>query len=289
MQRTDTDIDLRLRGRTFVVGVGVQKAGTTWLYEYLATHPDVCMSEKKEMHYFDVRFDARPSQLADQTLRRLQRRLNRLFDKVGESGKVEYTERIKELLDLARVQYDDEGYAGYFARRVGDHKLFGEITPAYALIGEEGFTYMRNLFPRRKVIYLMRDPVDRHYSMMRMQEEKRERPGMAIRDFITGLDESFNSRTADYPTHIQALRSVFPEEDLFFGFYETLFTEAEVRRLCAFLDIPFRPANYDERVNTSSTKSALDESLIAQARERLAPVYDYCRKTFPDLPASWRA
>jgi hypothetical protein len=33
--------------------IGAQKAGTTWLYEKLRTHSEVCMAEPKEVHYFD--------------------------------------------------------------------------------------------------------------------------------------------------------------------------------------------------------------------------------------------
>ena len=32
---------------------GVQKGGTTALYQYLRIHPNICMADKKEVHYFD--------------------------------------------------------------------------------------------------------------------------------------------------------------------------------------------------------------------------------------------
>ena len=34
------------------IGVGVNKCGTTWLYQQLAAHPEVCVSKQKETHYF---------------------------------------------------------------------------------------------------------------------------------------------------------------------------------------------------------------------------------------------
>lgn len=40
------------------LGIGAQKAGTTWLHQLLASHPDVYMPKKrKEVHYFDWHFD----------------------------------------------------------------------------------------------------------------------------------------------------------------------------------------------------------------------------------------
>jgi len=35
------------------IGIGAQKAGTTWLANHLAKHPSICMSEPKEINYFN--------------------------------------------------------------------------------------------------------------------------------------------------------------------------------------------------------------------------------------------
>jgi hypothetical protein len=40
------------------LGIAAPKAGTTWLYELLDSHPDVVMSTpRKEVHYFDLHFE----------------------------------------------------------------------------------------------------------------------------------------------------------------------------------------------------------------------------------------
>ena len=43
-----------LDSKIFILGVGAQRAGTSWLNSYLSSHPCVCMSEIKELHYFDA-------------------------------------------------------------------------------------------------------------------------------------------------------------------------------------------------------------------------------------------
>ena len=43
-----------LEGRTHLVGIGAQKAGTTWLARYLEHHPEAYVSPIKELHYFDA-------------------------------------------------------------------------------------------------------------------------------------------------------------------------------------------------------------------------------------------
>ena len=35
------------------IGIGAPKSGTTWLSECLREHPRVCMSEPKEIHFFN--------------------------------------------------------------------------------------------------------------------------------------------------------------------------------------------------------------------------------------------
>ena len=43
-----------LSDKTFLLGIGAQKAGTSWLYEYLARRDEIFMSPIKEMHVFDI-------------------------------------------------------------------------------------------------------------------------------------------------------------------------------------------------------------------------------------------
>ena len=35
------------------LGIGAQKAGTTWLYKKLVQHPEIWIPPKKELHFFD--------------------------------------------------------------------------------------------------------------------------------------------------------------------------------------------------------------------------------------------
>ncbi len=39
------------------LGIGAQRAGTTWLYHCLKDHPQIGVSQEKELHFFDSGFD----------------------------------------------------------------------------------------------------------------------------------------------------------------------------------------------------------------------------------------
>jgi hypothetical protein len=45
-----------MRGPNFL-GIGAQRAGTTWLYENLRTHPDIFLPKKKELRYFNFEYE----------------------------------------------------------------------------------------------------------------------------------------------------------------------------------------------------------------------------------------
>lgn len=39
-----------------LVCIGAQRSGTTWLHECCATHPEICTSPIKKLHYFDAQY-----------------------------------------------------------------------------------------------------------------------------------------------------------------------------------------------------------------------------------------
>src|SRR3954467_10778491 len=47
-----------LRGLPSVLIIGTQKGGTTSLFNYVAEHPDVLQPIGKEVHYFDLHYEA---------------------------------------------------------------------------------------------------------------------------------------------------------------------------------------------------------------------------------------
>jgi Sulfotransferase domain len=36
------------------LGIGAQKAGTTWIYQHLSQHPQICFPAGKEIHFWDI-------------------------------------------------------------------------------------------------------------------------------------------------------------------------------------------------------------------------------------------
>ena len=156
-----------IKDKTFILGIGAQKAGTTWLYDYFRSHDKVFVSGMKEIHYFDQIY--RPdlcSYFGGQFAASLARQLATLLDE----NQLEERPDIVDLID--RVRMNDEGasaYVDFFQKRVPqDVNFFSEITPSYSLLREDGWQAIKELFPEIKIIFLMRDPIDRYHSALRM-------------------------------------------------------------------------------------------------------------------------
>lgn len=279
----------RLRGKTFVLGIGAQKAGTTWLHDYLNSRDDVYMSPIKELHYFDILY--RPDLCAplDRRFRRdLAIKLHNL--KVGE--RIAERPDIIDLMDRLRMDYRKDAYLEFFCTRAPENaKVVGELTPSYSLIGEGGFRAIRDMFReagiRLKLVYLMRDPVERFYSALRMFEHL-NKPFSAERSFFEYLSRPEFYERGLYHVTIRNLRASLPSADVFFGFYETLFSDSEIGRLCSFLGIDSSVKGDFTSKRNESPPGSITKDMRTAARDRFAEVYEFCRAEFGNtLPSSW--
>lgn len=280
-----------LKSKVFVLGVGAQRSGTSWLYTYLASHPSVCMSEIKEIHYFDALWSE------NQKLRYQNKfafALQRLTSGINAAGQqlspLAKAQRVQTLTDrLAMFEGGDQAYIDYFIRRVAPyHTHFGEITPAYSLLPVESFRHIQSLFSNIKVIFLMRDPLRRIYSALRKRDVLNKEN--ANEAFSAALSDPRMVDRTRYDITIANLRAVFPIESLFFGFYESLFCDASIRSLCEFLGLAFESGNYEQYVNTSTGQefASLTADQIEAGRSAFAQTYAFCRREFGNtVPASW--
>jgi sulfotransferase family protein len=160
------------------LGIGVQKGGTTWLYRNLVRHPDVWLPFIKEVHFFDRRFlgaegskkgrRARRDFQTHPLVRKIRQRIRKLRDgriasDFGNDAEISYLTR---LIDR-NFFMTEEWYDFLFSPAPAGRKT-GEITPYYCAIGEAGIAALKLRFPAAKLIYLIRDPVDRALSCLRM-------------------------------------------------------------------------------------------------------------------------
>jgi len=277
--------------KTFLLGVGCQKGGTSWLYDYLAGSPQFAQGYRKEYHIFDS-VDL-PSE--ENTRRRLLRSAaKRAVDpKPGDWRAATAVNRLSMFLD-------DRFYFDYFTgllHRSPEICLAADVTPAYGMLGPERFARIRDGFARRDIttlpVFLMRDPVERIWSQMRMHARLypgHEAARTESAEFVLAHYASppYARRTA-YNETIEALDSVFSPGEIYYGFYERLFTDAEVGRLCELAGIDFVVPGFDKRVHSSPKTADLPEDTMRKVAEHYRAVYLAVAERFPDvsLPELW--
>ncbi|USR41529.1 sulfotransferase [Ectopseudomonas hydrolytica] len=262
--------------KVFLLGVGAQKSGTTWLHSYLSGHPQANMGAAKEYHVFDA------LHVADEGIRRkfLQRRINQLLQGV---------ERLKPIDRLvAGFLGDTQRYYDYFTALLEQDAInvTGDITPSYSALPVSALIEIRDEFARRgirvRVILLMRDPVERCISAV---QHVLRQPGESYTgrchfggDGETVLRELYASPAfvmrGRYDQTLERLEQVFDPEDIGLFFYETLFKEATTKQVCNFLGLSLMPAKYELRVNASSNEITVGQALRSEVQRFYRPVYE---------------
>lgn len=261
--------------KQFLLGVGAQKAGTTWLYSYLAASSNVATNNIKEHHIWDIVHDV-PS-LASHRVSKAQ--------SDTDPGK-----RVRFILQQSPDKYFD-----YFCHLLNlpGKDVTCDITPAYAGLGRTVLRSIHDGFAARgveaKAIFLMRDPVERCLSSARMRNRNTSAGRVEITDDEVVAHASLEAvevRTR-YDRTLAELSAGFVSEKTYVGFYEDMFAPEQVERLSAFCGVPVRPALTANRVNASAPGRTLGDRAARQIAMHYRPVYEAVAAAYPQAMSLW--
>jgi hypothetical protein len=176
------------------------KTGSTWLAANLRSHPDTFIPKIKEVKYFGRYFR----------------------------------------------WMDFNWYLEQFAPGAG--RVKGEASPSYAILPVERIRLIRSLMPGVKLLFLMRDPVSRAWSHAKHNYRYREAnfstgagplEGVSDAKWYANFAHEWTATSGDYLGQLRRWLSVFPREQMFIGFYESIAArpEALLREVFAFLGV----------------------------------------------------
>ena len=217
------------------LGIGAQRAGTTWLTVNLRQHPDIWMPYRKELHYFD-RSPAysSPSHLAC---------ANPLFRLVGwqsqhrhyrqqlQEGFFQNMKRFDQPYTLQELRWNLKYYFGWYGDRwyaslfeQGKDRVKGEITPAYSLLEPADVEHISKIMPAVKIIFLLRNPIDRICSSLiyRLQFKQKglQLSSLSLAEIEQRVNQAGNESRTDYLNTLSLWQQYFPKHQFFIGFYE---------------------------------------------------------------------
>ncbi|MGG7567235.1 hypothetical protein ACQ5SO_13875 [Rhodovulum sp. DZ06] len=268
--------------KTFLLGIGHQKCGTSWLYSYLEQMPKFNGGFTKEYHIWDA------LDVDEQKWNRPRPRMSHNF------GMWRASRHGRRRRMMCRPGYYFDYFNGLYRGRA---RLTADVTPSYSGLGAERLAFIKRGFAARgvkvKAVILVREPLSRIKSAVRFNLDRGNRV-----EGVQSDDGSFEEALAGYyrsphcslrtryDATIRTARKVFDEDDLHIGVYETMFTPQEVARVSDVLGVTAAPDYADVVVNKTRNRVE-DTELDREIRSYYAPVYDYCRKVVPQTRDAW--
>src|SRR5580700_360168 len=228
--------------------IGAQKSGTSWLHQMLKQHPDVWLPHTKEIHYFDVihgdggsynRAQKDPMRAA--TMAKSLTAIKWIAQsKLTSKDKME---RIYSTSLLGLREMTDEWYGRIF-ERVPAALLCGDITPSYAILPDAGIEHILRLRPGTKIIFVIRDPIDRGWSEVRMVQKVAGAADVAAVPWHVASDR-FYARS-DYVATIERFRKFIPESDFLLLYFDDIALQPKefLTKVCQFLGLDATRAQF---------------------------------------------
>lgn len=188
--------------------IGAQKAGTSWLAQMLGQHPQVWIPPFKEVQYFNHLFipdhrrwigwhyRQKPQEIRDRHARRaipVPPELDAYLNGITR-GKMFHNQWYKRVFAPAP--------AGAIPM---------DFTPEYSTLPDQGVDHMARFLPRARVIYLIRHPVDRAISQLRMNLQREGRRPRTLADWMAAIDDPVLYDRGDYASYLPRWQARFPD------------------------------------------------------------------------------
>lgn len=259
------------------MSVGAMKAGTTWLYEQLRRHPEIFFTPEKEIHYF-----ANMSGIENQLNHRNRLlKFKLILEKYG-AGNPSYILANLNLIDwyltYAKVkQVDDDWYEALF--RESNGRICADFSNLYCQMESSDWGRVRLIAKNIKVIYTLRNPIDRvwsHYKFhLKWIGKESEALSLGVDEFENIIDKNHFWINARYAKNFTNLKNALNANELMLLYFED-FRKSPVEMLeqvCDFLGVGKVPeSDQDLSKKINKTKDyKMPDAWRAIVSEKLRP------------------
>jgi hypothetical protein len=258
------------------IGIGATKAGTTWLFDRLRDLNQFRLTPIKELHYFDRDKHYYMSPMTVQTTKFKDRvffdwRWYKRFSKDIGRTIFQYPSfyDLKWVLKWHTLNYSDPAYAAMFPKT--DTKISGEITPAYSFLKSQDISRMFSINNDLKIIFLLRDPIERAWSHIRYRKPSVLQSFEEIKNFIDSEEQVLRG---NYIKTMKEYSSIFPKENILICFYDAIIKKPQelLYETVVFLN---GDANAVIDLDTLNKKSN-----VSKALKMPSDVYDYLKNKY---------
>jgi hypothetical protein len=200
------------------LGIGATRSGTTFLHARLREHPQIWLPPQKEIHYFNFQ---RPLGYWN---RRHMKHVRRLFPELGEAlrGKRGVLGELRWQLRYFLGPRNDSWFLSLLDPPPG--LVTGQIEPTYATLPIDTIRVVHDLLPDARLIFMMRDPIERAWSSVTASTARNKNRPMAqvSEDEIFEKIHRSGLAKSTYLEHIERWEQVYPKESFLFGFFDEI-------------------------------------------------------------------
>uniref|UniRef100_UPI003515A509 sulfotransferase n=1 Tax=Marisediminitalea sp. TaxID=2662268 RepID=UPI003515A509 len=149
--------------------IGMQKGGTTWLYNVLKNHPQLGLLPAKELVYFNSYGIEEHKQWP--LYHRRRQAIQGLAHELNTGKNLDHNEdffnRLRWYSKFSSTKVSKEWYENLFDI-APDDAVKGDFTPDYIMLPCDIIREIKNNYPNVKAIFSARSPIDRTWSHVKM-------------------------------------------------------------------------------------------------------------------------
>jgi hypothetical protein len=269
--------------------IGVEKGGTTWLHYNLSYSPEIWIPLVKELHYFNERY--LPSKDKWEQIERQRQVFEALEFLPNLSLRSEVKDRHSKCLSvISESTLTDDWYGKIFSYG-GSGQLVGEACAHYCLLPRQVISSIISRNTCMKIILMLRDPIDRIWSSLRMAAASGANHAKEI--IVEPRKDAlwpFFSLTA-YPKIMSSWNSIVHRDQIKIVNFDLIADKPEViiKDICEFLDIKYDPRFFwqAKRPHGAGIEGKIPQHLYALLRRELEPMYQDLLHIIPAFASVW--
>jgi hypothetical protein len=280
--------------------IGAQKAGTTWLYANLKGHPDAHLPPIKEIHYFDEIYRNEKSKLIDRITAKTG--MNKWWWKgnIRRNFKGAVAKRSPTEFIWFTQYYFFKRNIEWYRKLLNcpSDKISGDITPDYCILGKNVVKFIKENLPNLlKIIYIIRNPVDRAWSALKMRYVKRR--GYNLEDIDEKLVDDYYQKFHEFnDIHrtIDNWTTFFSNDQFKISFYDELVEKPLVfyNNILNYLGVKEMDDQENEMLKkriyagiNAEMPLRIKKILCKKNFEQLVYLNDYFEKSNVNYPNKW--
>lgn len=309
-----------------LVCIGAQKSGTSWLHSILAKDLRFAQVSQqftniKEIHYFDYLYDNKANHIngwrANFLIQMIRNRGQTMHSIIQAYLHGNFYNNLNKYIingdsflvnrfNTLTAELNDEWYSNLI--KCDKNQTYSlDITPDYSVIGEKGFIHMSKITKNLKIIYILRDPIERAWSGI-LQDRKGREGG--IKAFLEqdniDMDEIYKEATiglnvgarTNYKNTIDAIYTSGLQENLKILFYDDITENPEefIDNIYDFIGMNNDILKTEEYVNDLKKKVYATEDKKSIPKELEQKLYSFYREMLVvlndtyniDFPKVWK-